>query len=305
MLIDFVRHKYVFFIISLLVLIPGIISLFVWKLKPAIDFTGGAVLETRFNGGNSEIKLPENASEIRSFLNSKSVPVESVQSSGDKQYLIRTKPIDDAQKNEVVKLLTDQYGPADELRFETLGPTLGQETLIKAALAVILGLLLIFIFIAYQFHDYVFGVAAIIATIHDAVVVLGSLSLLGHFFNVEVDVLFVTALLTSLSFSVHDTVVVYDRIRESIKHYPQASLEVLVNKASNETLVRSLNNSLTVVFMLTALVLLGGQTIRWFSLTLLIGTVTGTYSSVCTAAPLLVVWRDFIRKQSWKRKFGK
>lgn len=303
-MLDFIKYKYLFFFISLAYLIPGMLSLVGWGLKPAIDFTGGAVLEVVINGGPAKAGFSGEGSELKAFLSSKDIPVESVQSSGKKQYLIRMKPMDEARKNEITKIMSDQYGPLTELRFETLGPTLGQETLVKAALAVFLGLLLIFIYIAYQFHDYVFGVAAIIATVHDALVVLGSLSLLGHFFNVEVDVLFVTALLTTLSFSVHDTVVVYDRIRESVKHFPQASLETLVNKALNETLVRSLNNSLTVVFMLTALFLLGGPTIRWFSLTLLIGTITGTYSSVCTAAPLLVVWRDIVRKQLWKKKSG-
>lgn len=301
---DFIKYKYLFFFISLAYLIPGMLSLVGWGLKPAIDFTGGAVLEVAINGGSEKSGFAGEGSELKAFLFSKDIPVESVQSSGNKQYLIRMKPIDEARKSEITKIMSDQYGSVTELRFETLGPTLGQETLVKAALAVVFGLLLIFIYIAYQFHDYVFGVAAIIATVHDALVVLGSLSLLGHFFNVEVDVLFVTALLTTLSFSVHDTVVVYDRIRESVKHFPQASLETLVNKASNETLVRSLNNSLTVVFMLAALFLLGGPTIKWFSLTLLIGTITGTYSSVCTAAPLLVVWRDFVKKQLWKKKSG-
>ncbi|MEK7611088.1 MAG: protein translocase subunit SecF [Patescibacteria group bacterium] len=301
---DFIKFKYLFFFISLAYLIPGMIALGMWGLKPAIDFTGGAVLEVVFTGGKEKAGFAGGSSELKAFLFAKDIPVESVQSSGKNQYILRTKPMDDSRKNEITKIMSDQYGPITELRFETLGPTLGQETLVRAALAVVLGLLLIFIYIAYQFHDYVFGAAAIIATVHDGLVVLGSLSLLGHFFNVEVDVLFVTALLTTLSFSVHDTVVVYDRIRESVKHFPQASLETLVNKASNETLVRSLNNSLTVVFMLTALFLLGGPTIKWFSLTLLIGTITGTYSSVCTAAPLLVVWRDFIRKQLWKKKSG-
>jgi preprotein translocase subunit SecF len=132
-------------------------------------------------------------------------------------------------------------------------------------------------------------------------VILGSASLLGYFLGMEVDTLFVTALLTSLSFSVHDTVVVYDRIRESTKHYPQASLSELVNKASNETLVRSLNNSLTVLFMLAALILLGGSSLRYFALMLFIGTLTGTYSSTCTAAPLLVVWQEIRQKFLWKR----
>ncbi len=307
MLIDFVKYKYLFFAVSLIYLVPGIISLLVFGLKSSIDFTGGAIIEVRFKEtGENQKGFGVDMEKISALLQKNNFEVSSVQPSGQGQFILKMKPVEEAVKVKIINSLEQTFGSVDVLRFDSLGPTLGQEALLKALAAVILGLLLIFIYIAYQFHDYVFGVAAIIATVHDALVVLGSLSLLGHFFGVEVDVLFVTALLTTLSFSVHDTVVVYDRIRESTKHFPKAGMETLVNKASNETLIRSLNNSLTVIFMLIALFLLGGPSIKWFSLTLLIGTITGTYSSVCTAAPLLVVWRNFVgRSKGWSKKFGK
>lgn len=292
MLIDFAKYRYLFFVISLAFLGPGFLSLLLVGVKPAIDFTGGAVLELRFV--SEQIKPPRDT--LQNILQEKKIEYSSLQSSGVNQFLLRTKPLAEQDKAALIKIIEDKFGRVDELRFETLGPTIGREVLLKALVALLLGFLFIFAYIVYQFHDIAFGAAAMLATLHDTLVILGSASLLGRFLGMEVDTLFVTALLTSLSFSVHDTVVVYDRIRESAKHFPQTSLAELVNKASNETLVRSLNNSLTVLFMLAALILLGGATLRWFSLMLFIGTVTGTYSSTCTAAPLLVVWQEIRRK---------
>lgn len=296
MLIDFVRYRYLFFVISLAFLGPGFLSLLLVGVKPAIDFTGGAVLEWRSVSGTTPTR-----DNLQAILREKRIEYASLQTEGAGQFLLKTKTLSDREKTALMKVFADKFGRVEELRFEALGPTIGQEVLLKALVALLLGFLFIFAYIVYQFHDLTFGAAAMLATLHDTLVILGSASLLGYFFGMEVDTLFVTAVLTSLSFSVHDTVVVYDRIRESVKHFPQADLNDLVNKASNETLVRSLNNSLTVLFMLAALILLGGETLRWFALTLFIGTVTGTYSSTCTAAPLLVVWQEIRRKFLWKR----
>jgi len=180
----------------------------------------------------------------------------------------------------------------EEIRFETVGPILGKELLIKTIVAIILAAGFILGYVAWRFKNAKFGVCAILAMFHDTLVMLGLFSILGHFFGAEVDTLFVTAMLTVLSFSVHDTVVVYDRIRESQKLLPTTPFESLINKAVTETLSRSLNNSLTIIFMLLALLLLGGVTIKWFVAALLIGTVSGTYSSTFNAAPLLVVWHN-------------
>lgn len=298
MLIDFVKYRYLFFLISLAVLGPGLFFLLLFGVKPAIDFTGGAVLELRFPSAGAIKPAREG---LLGSLQERKIEYSSVQSLGSNQFLLKTKPLQEQDKAALIRSLEEKFGRVEELRFETLGPTIGREVLFKAVVALLLGFLFIFAYIAYQFREVTFGAAAMLATLHDTLVILGSASLLGYFLGMEVDTLFVTALLTSLSFSVHDTVVVYDRIRESIKHFPQASLAELVNKASNETLVRSLNNSLTVLFMLAALILLGGETLRWFALMLFIGTVTGTYSSTCTAAPLLVVWQELRQKFLWKR----
>ena len=148
---------------------------------------------------------------------------------------------------------------------------------------------------AYQFKSIKFGISATLATLHDSLVLLGMFSLFGHFFGAEVDFLFVTAMLTILSFSVHDTIVVYDRIRESQKKF-SGNIYELANKALSETMVRSLNNSFTIMFMLIALILMGGETVKWFSVALLVGTISGTYSSPFVAVPILVTWDEIQKK---------
>ena len=162
----------------------------------------------------------------------------------------------------------------------------------KTIIAVVLAAGFILFYVASRFKDKKFGVCAILAMFHDTLILLGSFSILGHFYNVEIDTLFVTAVLTILSFSVHDTVVVYDRIRESSNLFPKVGFKEIVNKAVAETLNRSIINSVTIIFMLLALLLFGGEAIRWFVLALLIGTVSGTYSSTFTAAPLLIAWEE-------------
>lgn len=302
--IDFMRWRYLYFAISALVIFPGIISLVRFGLKPSIDFTGGALIEIR----NSTL-TPFTEEVIRSSM-PEDITIQAIQNTADQSYIIRTNPINKDQ-NEMFKatlasqagLLTAsvaaQVNPAtmiEEVRFETVGPTLGKELITKTITAVLIAAIVITLFVALRFNEIKFGVSAILAMIHDMLVLLGVFSLLGHFKGVDVDTLFVTAVLTTLSFSVHDTIVVYDRIRESRKHQPLTRFTDLVNKAVTETLSRSINNSMTIIFMLLSLWLIGGESTRWFSLALLVGTITGTYSSTFTAAPLLVLWEDIRKK---------
>ncbi|MEK7550694.1 MAG: protein translocase subunit SecF [Patescibacteria group bacterium] len=184
---------------------------------------------------------------------------------------------------------------ATEIRYENVGPSIGPELIKKTIYALGISALLILLWIAYQFKSIKFGISATLATFHDSFVLLGAFSLLGHFFGAEIDFLFVTAMLTVLSFSVHDTIVVYDRIRESKKKFTGTMYE-LANKAVSETMVRSLNNSFTIIFMLVALILLGGETVKWFAVALLIGTISGTYSSPFVAVPILVTWDEIEKK---------
>lgn len=284
----FMKHRWLFFLISAIVLVPGIFSLLTVGLKPAIDFTGGTLLELHIDQDINQEKWKELADE--------ELALESVQTSEGDNFILRGKPISEEIKENFVTRVSQEVGEVEILRFETVGPILGQELIRKMLWAGVILIVFILLYIAKQFSEISFGVTAILAMLHDSLVVLGSFSLLGYFYGIEVDVLFVTALLTTLSFSVHDTIVVFDRIRELSRKYPKYSFEDMADRAVSETLVRSLNNSITILVMLLSLVLLGGQSIRWFSVALLIGAVTGTYSSTFTAVPLLVEWNKRRKK---------
>lgn len=253
---NWMKYRYLYIAFSLLIIIPGLFSLIFYGLKLSIDFTGGSVLT-----------LSDST-------------------------IIRQKDITQQQADEMVVKLQEKDKDLKLVSFETIGPSMGQETTQKTIYAVLLASLLLLIHISHAFRQLKFGVCAILAMLHDSLVLLGIFSLLGHFFNIEIDLLFVTATLTVLSFSVHDTIVVYDRIRELQRQGSNLSMYEMANQAVSETMVRSLNNSLTIIFMLLALVLLGGDTTRYFALALLIGTISGSYSSPFTAVPLLVIWDD-------------
>ncbi len=290
----FMRLRWLYFLISAVVIIPGVVSLVMFGLKPSIDFTGGTLLELRFSKKIEAARFEE----IKNTAKEKGFEIASIQSSGENTILVRTKPISKDEASTIKSALAEKLEEMpEELRFETVGPSLGKELLVKTIIAIILAAGFIMLYVARQFKNAKFGICAILAMFHDSLVILGTFSLLGHFFGVEVDTLYVTAVLTILSFSVHDTVVVYDRIRESQKYLGNVSFESLVDKAVTETLSRSLNNSLTIIFMLIALWLLGGETVKWFVFALLIGTISGTYSSTFTAAPLLVVWENLAKKK--------
>lgn len=188
------------------------------------------------------------------------------------------------------------------LRFEKVGPAFSQEILQKTYVAIAIAAVGILFWVAWQFKSLQFGVSAILAMLHDTLILLGAFAVLGYYLGIEVDILFVTAVLTTLSFSVHDTIVVYDRIRESSKKMSGVSMYDLANKAVSETMVRSLNNSLTIIFMLFALFLMGGETIKWFVFALLVGTIAGTYSSPFVAVPLLVTWEQIKSRMKGARK---
>lgn len=280
----FIKYSLIYLVISGLIIIPGIFSLFNWGLRPSIDFTGGALLEIKLN--SSQEISSENLEKIIKEIND--INLESIGKTGKENFLLKLKPLGEDKKAEIDKRLKEEFKGSEIVRFETVGPILGAELLRKTFLAVILAAGFIFLYIAYQFKDRKFAACATLATLHDSLVILGVFSLLGHFFQIEIDTLFVTAVLTSLSFSVHDTVVVYDRIRETQKKFPAVDFKQIADKALSETMSRSVNNSLTIIFMLLCLFLLGGETIKWFVLALLIGTISGTYSSPFVATPLLV-----------------
>jgi len=270
------KYWWLYFIISLTVIIPGTFSLLKWGLKPSIDFTGGTTIVWKVQSDENSLRHAAEESDIE---------IRSIHSKED-IWTISTPPLTKDNYQSYKSLVVG----AEELSFDTVGPALGGELIKKTISAIFLAATLILFYVAYRFKNIKFGVSAILAMLHDSLVLLGIFSLLGHFLGIEVDTLFVTALLTILSFSVHDTIVVYDRIRELKKKHGYLEFDDIVNRAVVETMGRSINNSLTIIFMLLAMYLLGGDTTKWFIFALLIGTVSGTYSSTFTAAPILIAW---------------
>ena len=285
-MINFIRFKKFYFAFSGAMVLISLFSLIMWGVRPSIDFTGGSLISAKFAESKDVGELKNSMQEVEG------IEVNTIQPQAEAgEYVIRLKAIEDQKKNELVSKLNEKYGSVEVSRFETVGPVLGAELLFKTFIAVIIASSFIMFYVARQFKDRAYGLAAILAMFHDTFVLFGFFSLFGYFLGIEVDTLFVTAVLTTLSFSVHDTIVVFDRIREQLAGHPNRDLNTLVNTAVTETLSRSLNNSMTIVFMLTSLVLLGGETIRWFAVALLIGTVLGTYSSPFLAVPLLTVFK--------------
>lgn len=289
---NFIKYKWFYFLISAVFLVPGMISLFLFGLQPAIDFTGGSLLEVRFL--NEEKRVVEQ--DLQDWISNKEI-IDTIQTVDQQQILFKGKPFDQSQKQVLVDDLNHEFGELEEIRFETVGPVLGKELVKKTIVAVLIVAAIVALYVAKQFKEFKFGICAILAMFHDSLVLLGSFSLFGKLYGAEVDVLFVTAILTTLSFSIHDTIVIYDRIRELDKRYTKLSSVQRANVAIVETLSRSINNSMTIIFMLLALVILGGATIKWFSLALLIGAISGTYSSTFIAVPLLLVWEKWISKK--------
>lgn len=269
----------IYFLISALVIIPGLFSLARYGLKLSIEFTGG-----------TRLTLTQVQSDSETILAAFKDYSPNVENRSDTSITLKMKTIDQPLAQKQIESLKKENAEITLTDFETIGPALGQETLRKTLNALLLASVLLLAYISFAFKQIKYGVCAVLAMFHDTAVLLGSFSLLGHFAGIEVDLLFVTAVLTILSFSVHDTIVVYDRIRELNKKTKGVTYIELINRAVTETMARSLNNSLTIIFMLLAMFLLGGQSTKYFSLALLIGTITGTYSSTFTAAPLLVAW---------------
>lgn len=297
------KYKTIYLVISGAVLVPGIISLATFGLNLAIDFTGGSVFE--YDLGRTDVEKAT----IRQIFAEKEVETESVSFRRSGRVVVKTKPVSTEVGKELTDLMIERLSRNDEnqaeqISFETVGPSIGAETTKKAFSALAVASVGILLYIAFAFRNIPkpyssvrFGATAIAAMLHDAVLVLGIFSILGHYLGVQIDALFITAVLTVIGFSVHDTIVVFDRIRENLKKLPgNWDFEEIVNYSVVETLNRSIATSLTVIVVLLALYLLGGESIRWFVLALLVGIASGTYSSIFTASPILVLWEKFVRK---------
>lgn len=300
---NIIKHKNWYFAFSLLIIIPGIVAMIMWGLNLSIDFTGGSRLTLAFESGVNQEKIEA----VDNALKKEGIKVASVEKS-NKLIFVRTSPMDQKQNNKFITSLSKNYKDIKEQEFETIGPVIGKETTINALKAVAIASFLIILYITWSFRQvpkptssFRFGVCAIIALIHDVLVVLGVFAILGHFFSVEIDSLFVTAVLTVIGFSVHDTIVVFDRIRENLKKMGGEDFPKVANESIIQTIDRSLNTSLTVVLVLFTLLLFGGESIRWFVVALLIGVISGTYSSIFNASPLLVLWQEIADKKRIKK----
>ncbi|MFN8517198.1 MAG: protein translocase subunit SecF [Chloroflexia bacterium] len=287
-MIDVVGKRKWFFIFSGLIMVPGLFFLLIGGLKLGIDFTGGTIWELQFKRDITSI-------EVHNVLAQNGLD-STVQIAEGNTALIRTRELKagSAEEAQLNAALRAAFGDFTELQLQSVGPTVGASISQRAIIAVALTSIGILLYLAYAFrsapHPFRYGVCAILAMLHDVIIVIGIFAFLGEFFGVEIDALFVTALLTVIGFSVHDTIVVFDRIRENVGRRAGVDFPDIVNYSLVQTMVRSINTSMTVVFTLLALYLFGGETIKEFVLALLIGIVSGTYSSIFNASLMLVVW---------------
>lgn len=296
-LVDYRRWWYA---ISILLVIPGTIALLVWGLRLGIDFTGGSLVE---------IKAPATAetAEVRDAFGDKfGSPI--IQSTSSGTYQVRIKQINPHQHQELLSEVQQRLGQGtEELRFETVGPSISADLRNRALLSVALGSLLILLYIAYAFRNvpkpassWRFGATTILTLLHDILFTLGIFAILGETTGLEVDANFVAAILTAVGYSMHDTIVVFDRIRENLVKRAASTFPGVVNYSIAQTLVRSINTSVTVLLVLLAMYFFGGESLHSFILALLLGAAVGTYSSIFNAAPLLVSWQLWAEKRSGK-----
>ncbi|HKV31524.1 MAG TPA: protein translocase subunit SecF [Candidatus Dormibacteraeota bacterium] len=283
---DIVGRRNWYFLLSLGIILPGIISMAFFGFRLGIDFAGGDQYNLAFT-------RPVQASVVQKEMDTFNVEA-TVQQAGPNGVLITTKPLSSAQETTIRADLAQKF-PLDPSRssYAQVGPTIARELVVGAGGLIAIASILIVIYLSFRFN-YKFAVCAILALLHDVFVLTGIYSILGKVFNLplgEINTLFVTAVLTVIGFSVHDTIVIFDRIRENLRQASRLTFEQNVNLSIIQSLARSLNTSMTVVFVLVALFLISPQNIKGFTLALLIGIVSGTYSSIFNASPLLVVWR--------------
>ena len=297
-----VTYRKFFYIITGIIVALALGATILWGVNPGIDFTGGALVEVSYPAGRP------NADDISATLGNLGLTGYSVRSSGDNEYIIRAQSISNQARTALPNALSlNGKNPATIVQLTEIGPTIGNELQQKAYLALGLVLLAIVLFVTFAFRSvsrpvssWVYGLIALVALAHDVIVPVGAFAVLGHFFGAQADALFVTAILTILGFSVHDTIVVFDRVRENLRLQSPRSHQdfaIIAGKSLNQTIVRSVNTSLTVAVSLLVLFFIGPASTQDFALTLLIGIIAGTYSSVALATPLLVTVAGFLERK--------
>jgi len=284
--------------LSIVVCGASVIVWLVWGLNLGIDFTGGTSMQLHFASAEQRPTVEE----MQKTLGDLGIQDVQVQTAGEDNVQLKSQQITNEQRQQLLDRYSDRG--VSETQFVSIGPALGSELKRKSAVAIVMVLIAIIAYISYAFRkvshgpvpSWVFGVAAIVALAHDIFIPVGVFVILGHFKGVQVDALFVTALLTVLGFSVHDTIVVFDRIREGLKDRATKSFREIVNSSVNVTLGRSINTSLSTIIVLVALFLFGGESIRYFVLALIIGILSGTYSSIFIASPLLLLGQKLLKR---------
>lgn len=291
-----IKYRKLFFLLSAVLIAGSVWSLVRYGLKLGTDFTGGSILEVTYEGARPEVDL------IREAMAELDLGTVSVQVAGEQDIIIRSKTLTEAEHVTLVKALplSETKEIPTEKRFSSIGPTIGQELAKKGILAVTLVLLLIILFVAFAFRkvshpvsSWKYGIVTLVALLHDLIIPIGIFSYLGVTRGFEADALFLTGLLTILGISVHDTIVVFDRIRENLKKHVGLDFAETVGRSLSETFSRSINTSLTIILVLVIIFLYGAEATRDFSLLMAIGVLVGTYSSIFIASPLLVVWQKF------------
>ena len=293
-----VKYKKIFYSISAVLVLGSVFSILFWVLRPGIDFSGGSLLNVSFSEDRPSTE------EVKQVLNNLNFKDVSVRSSSE-GFILRLKEISPTEKDSIFQGLSleGKYFPVEKT-FSSIGPVLGKEAIQKAWISIMLVLLAIVLFVAFAFRkvskpisSWVYGLVTILALTHDVLIPTGVFAFLGHFYGFEVDTLFVTALLVILGFSVHDTIVVFDRIRENLhkneEDRDKKDFETIVGESINQTFVRSINTSLTTLFAIFMLYILGPDSIKNFSLALLIGITAGTYSSIFIGSTLLVAFNNW------------
>jgi preprotein translocase subunit SecF len=298
-MINFLRYRKIYFLFSGILVLGNLGCLLIFGLNPGIEFTGGSLLEIKFKE-----KLPSHQ-EIRESLGEFDLGSIYIQSSGEKELTLRMEEISEKTHQEILEKLKEKW-KIEERSFQLIGPVIGKELKEKTKIIVILAALGIVFYIALAFRrlrepikSWQYGLASLLALFHDILIPLGIFSLLGRYYGVPITIPIITALLTVLGYSVNNTVVVFDRIRENLLKKRGLTFEEITNQSINQTLIRQINTALTTLFVLFAILFFGGETLRYFTLALILGIGAGVYSSIFLATPILVAWLK------WRRKIKK
>ena len=299
-MVNIIGYRKIWLSIAGAVIATSIIFIAVFGLRFGIDFTGGSLLEIRFE--NERPGVPE----LATLLSETGVDNANIQPAGDDRMILRFKEIDEPKHQEIIGFLNEKFDGLEERRFESIGPTIGKELRTKALYSIVIVLLAIILYIAWAFRkvskpvaSWKYGIIAIIALLHDVIIPIGVFALLGKLLSIEINTAFVAAILTILGYSVNDTIVVFDRVRENLIKAggEYKDFDKIINKSINQTFTRSINTTITTLLALVAVFMWGGETIKYFALALIVGIGLGAYSSIFIASPLLVVFEKLKRKK--------